>query len=334
MSARQTRRCLPDVAGDLHRGLLLLGLAVLAAAGCRARGPITEPLTLAGGKTVPVEVLNEGYERYTLYCFACHGDKGDGRGPAAPGMRPPPRDLTQGMFKFAGVAAGGLPHDDDLSALIRHGLAGTPMLPWDITERERHAIVQYIKTFSPRWKSEEPGEKVRPDGADPWRGREAEAIEVGRRLYHVPAGLEVDPQTKEPRAGGGLAGVACNGCHPSYISRAEIDALAQRHLGKAAEFREEMFRPERKESEYMVGDRKVAIVPTDFLFHAVKNGTSPEALFRTIAAGIGGTAMPQWKGSIPDESLWALAHYVKSLADKRGTPEAVALQNRLVSAGR
>ena len=30
----------------------------------------------------------------------------------------------------------------------------------------------------------------------------------------------------------------------------------------------------------------------------------------------GGTAMPQWKGSIPDEDIWAMAHYVRDLIDK------------------
>ena len=95
--------------------------------------------------TVDARTLNDGHDAYMLYCFACHGEKGDGHGPASPGMRPPPRDFTLGMFKFAGVPAGGLPHDDDLEALIGAGLAGTPMLPWDITSRERHAIVQYLK---------------------------------------------------------------------------------------------------------------------------------------------------------------------------------------------
>ena len=29
--------------------------------------------------------------------------------------------------------------------------------------------------------------------------------------------------------------------------------------------------------------------------------------------------MPSWKGSLPEEDLWALAYYVRSLADLRGT---------------
>ena len=53
------------------------------------------------------------------------------------------------------------------------------MLPWDIGERERRAIVQYLKTFSPRWKNETPGERIKPDGDDPWKGKETEAAATG-----------------------------------------------------------------------------------------------------------------------------------------------------------
>ena len=49
------------------------------------------------------------------YCYACHGDKGDGNGPAAAHHAPAAaRSSRTGVFKFAGVAAGELPNDDDL----------------------------------------------------------------------------------------------------------------------------------------------------------------------------------------------------------------------------
>lgn len=307
------------------RWLVLVTLVSIAGAGagCRQRARFTEPMKL-GGQTVAPQVLNDGYEGYTHYCYACHGEKGDGRGPAAPGMRPPPRDFTQGIFKFAGVPAGELPNDDDLSALIKHGLAGTPMLAWDITPGERHAIVQYIKTFSERWKTETPGEKIMPEAPDPWQGKEAEAIELGRRLYHL-SGVEMDPATQQPKT----IFAGCNTCHPSYLTRSDLTAMAQKSLGQPVEFRERMYLPDMKPTEYKVGDHAVGMIPTDFLFHVIKNGTEPVALFRTIAAGIGGTAMPQWKGALPDASLWALAHYVRSLAELRGTAEAAALQMAL-----
>ena len=312
--------------GRAGTATMVLAVAAVAAlaGGCQRRPRITQPLALAGGKSVPAHVLDDGWQGYMLYCYACHGEKGDGRGPAAPGMRPAPRDFTQGMFKFAGVAAGGLPHDDDLAALIQHGLDGTPMLPWDITAPERMAIVQYLKVFSPRWKDEAPGDKVNPDGADPWVGKEAEAVALGAQLYHL-TGAKMDQASGQPvhiYAG-------CNACHPSYVAGDEIVRMGQAALGQKVELRENPYQPVAKESEFQADGHKQSILATDFLYQRVKNGTTPVSLYRTIAAGIGGTAMPYWKAAVKDADLWALAHYVRSLAEIRGTPAAAAMRAKL-----
>jgi mono/diheme cytochrome c family protein len=300
-----------------------LVLAALALGACRGQPRFTAPQVL-GAQEVPASVLNEGRDVYMHYCYACHGERGDGNGPSAPGLRPPPRDFTTGVFKFGGVRPGELPQDEDLVALLTRGLAGTPMLPWDLADRERRAVIQYIKTFSERWKTETPGERVLPDSPDPWVGREAEAAAVGEKLYHL-AGVEMDPATHQPRAV--LAG--CNVCHPSYLTHDELGALGRKVLGRATEPRPHSHRPERKESEYRVRDTVISFLPTDFLHHTVKNGSSPEALFRTIAAGIGGTAMPTWKGAVRDQDLWALSHYVARLIGMRDTPQAAGLQAKL-----
>jgi mono/diheme cytochrome c family protein len=308
----------------VRRAVLLIVLA-----GCRSRGPFSEPLALAGGRSVTAEELNDGHEAYTLYCYACHGAHGDGRGPSSPGMRPPPRDFTLGTFKFAGVAVPGLPHDEDLMALVHNGLDGTPMLPWDVGERERHAIVQYIKTFSSRWKEEEPGDKVMPEGPDPWfgPGKEEEGLKLGRRLYHL-AGAQMDPKTGRPIQ----VYAGCNACHPSYVPREELAAMGLEVLGKPPELRPDLYSPAAdKPSDFLIDGHRLLAMPTDFLFQRVKNGTSLVSLYRTIASGIGGTAMPTWKGVLTDGDLWAIAHYVKSLADVRGTSEAFAISARLAT---
>src|SRR5207248_303674 len=69
------------------KALLLVSCAVasIVAAGCkgyRTQG-FKEPMKL-GGKTIPASVLTEGERAYVLHCRACHGDKGDGKGPSSP----------------------------------------------------------------------------------------------------------------------------------------------------------------------------------------------------------------------------------------------------------
>ena len=39
--------------------------------------------------------------------------------------------------------------------------------------------------------------------------------------------------------------------------------------------------------------------------------------------------MPQWKGALPEESLWALAYFVQTLIALRDTPAGLALRRQL-----
>jgi mono/diheme cytochrome c family protein len=276
--------------------LLLLVACGLACKGYRVQ-EFREPQKL-GGKVVPAEVLTAGREAYTQYCRACHGDLGDGKGPAARGLRPPPRDFTVGTFKFGAVPGGTLPHDEDLHRIVHDGLHGTAMLAWDgIPDEKVDQIVQYLKTFSPRWKEEEPGEAVVPT-PDPWAGREADAVARGRKVYH------------------GLA--QCLSCHPAYASRSEISAFAKELTGsETAEFRDDMYGAMLTDSEF-----GVKLLPPDFLrseLRSVRPDHRKEDLYRVIASGVGGTAMPTWKGSLPEEEIWALVHFVDSLVAAKGT---------------
>ena len=74
-------------------------------------------------------------------------------------------------------------------------------------------------------------------------------------------------------------------------------------------------------------------MPPDFTFNPVRVSHELEDVYRTLGAGIPGTAMPAWQGSLPEEDLWALAYYVKSLIDMRDTAAAVALRSRLAGSG-
>lgn len=102
-------------------------------------------------------LIAEGKQVYARRCVGCHGEHGDGRGPAARFFKVKPRDFTSGIFKFrsTGGGANSLPSDQDLFITITHGLWGTPMPPWyTISSEKRMAVIQYIKTFSDRWEKE------------------------------------------------------------------------------------------------------------------------------------------------------------------------------------
>ena len=299
--------------------------------------PFKEGKTFAGNIEVSAHDLNSGYEAYTLYCYACHGEKGDGKGPSSYGLRPPPRDFTKGIFKFARLRSSDeLPHDEDLFRIVRGGLHGTAMLPWDIPDIELDKIVQYIKTFAPqKWETRKKnGDLVKTlepfePGKDPWEGKVEQGVARGKELYHLRA--------------------ECLNCHPSYETKADLyklsvdatkrDPASFKVIGG---FRDDPYGSVAKDSpEY-----GVKILPPDFVMHPVRSVCpigSPrcpepnaegrrvqlEDLFRVLSFGVY-PIMPAWKGAgLSDEDIWALAHYVESLIELRGTPQALALKQKL-----
>lgn len=283
--------------------LLLSAAALLALSSCDRDNWTPDDLA-HGTSPRSAATLQHGREQYTMYCVGCHGENGDGEGPAARFLSPKPRDLRKGRVKFAAVPAGTMPRDEDLIRTLNHGLSGTSMPSWRLLSGEdKLAIIAYVKTFSEVWQKESPGAPV-PIKPDPWRKRPDRGIAEGERVYH------------------GIA--ACSSCHPAYATHAAIVD----HM-KAFEIPFTGFRANLYESVEKDSDWGVPIKPPDFLSDRTKSATTKEELVVVIAAGVGGTAMPSWGDSLTDKQLWGLAYYVEQLIQKRGTPEAAALQKSL-----
>ena len=116
-----------------------------------------------GGKSVPAQTLNRGAEIYRLRCVSCHGPQGGGDGPAGHGLKQPPRDFREAEFKYKSTAPGALPTDEDLVAVVREGRPENGMPASPMPDEDLLAVVQYIKTFSPRWTTSTVDD---PNGAD------------------------------------------------------------------------------------------------------------------------------------------------------------------------
>jgi cbb3-type cytochrome c oxidase subunit I/cbb3-type cytochrome c oxidase subunit II len=143
---------------------------------------------IAAGKVLNVspqaqaDLLTLGKTVYERRCIGCHGEKGNGKGPASRFMNPVPRDFTKGIFKFRSTPGkDSLPTDVDLYSTITHGLWGTAMPSWqEISANERLAVIQFIKTFSDRWEKEEVGRSIRMPPEPPIT---AESLEKGKALF-------------------------------------------------------------------------------------------------------------------------------------------------------
>jgi DMSO reductase family type II enzyme heme b subunit len=93
----------------------------------------------------------KGEAIYQKRCLQCHGEEGDGLGPAAERLNPPPRDFTLGLYKIRSSAFDAeLPNDADLSRMIRDGMPGTAMPGWSdlLSEQDIQDVIAYIKIFA------------------------------------------------------------------------------------------------------------------------------------------------------------------------------------------
>jgi cytochrome c oxidase cbb3-type subunit 2 len=102
-----------------------------------------------------------GKALYYRYCWGCHGARGDGNGENAPYLNILPRNFVAGTFKCRSTPTGTLPLDQDLYNSIERGFNFTNMPSWNaLTVEERANLVAFLKTFSPRWKTEKPGDPI------------------------------------------------------------------------------------------------------------------------------------------------------------------------------
>ena len=154
---------------------LTLAAAALLAAGCRpASGPeASAPQQATGaqpakavavkmtfsGLPVPTKpavdtvLLARGKVVYQQNCLPCHGVNGDGKGDAAAFLLPKPRNFVTANFRLRSTPPSHLPTDADLFRSVSLGMPGTPMPPWrvNLSDEDRWAVVEYLKSFSPRF---------------------------------------------------------------------------------------------------------------------------------------------------------------------------------------
>lgn len=98
-----------------------------------------------------------GASLYRTHCAGCHGEGGDGKGPLAAHLRISPTAFIHGMYRLRSTPSPSIPTDTDLFTTLTRGVHGTPMYPWNkLTEYQRWALVQQLKTFSARFQQERP----------------------------------------------------------------------------------------------------------------------------------------------------------------------------------
>jgi mono/diheme cytochrome c family protein len=265
-------------------------------------GTPSEP-KLLGEPKAKVTHLRLGARVYAHNCRQCHGVTGDGNGPAATFLLPRPRDYRPGIFKFTSTTYGSRPLRDDLVRTVRRGIAGTSMPSFRLLPREElEAVVDYVLALTHRGELESQlADAAEFDGAV---SKEAVPGMVDGLLarWNDATGQVVYPLTPMPvftaaHAAEGKEAFLTKGCSKCHgedgrgQTRENIGVDSWGNPTKAADLTSGMLR----------------------------GGTEPLDVYRHISAGINGTPMPSFSGTLGSEpdTMWKLTAYVLDLSNQR-----------------
>ncbi|MEQ1749779.1 MAG: cytochrome c [Prosthecobacter sp.] len=136
--------------------------------------------------TLDFDLYMQGKYVFERNCIVCHGARGDGTGEMSLQLQPKPRSFREGMFKFRTTPAGALPTEADLARTIRGGLTGTGMGMFiHLPDDEVRAVIEYIKSFSRRWRKAENYAPPMTLPAPPTWLKDSQHIAKGKVLFQT-----------------------------------------------------------------------------------------------------------------------------------------------------
>ncbi len=144
----------------LTLGLVVLGLSVAAARWLRSRlSQAAQSPNSALPKEGPAQadLIHKGKLVYRVYCVNCHGPEGRGDGPSSAELKPPPRDLAQGPWKFGTSPAA-------IRKVIVEGIPGTsmPAAGQALSSADLDALVAYVATLASRGRQPPESQQKQP----------------------------------------------------------------------------------------------------------------------------------------------------------------------------
>jgi cytochrome c oxidase cbb3-type subunit I/II len=221
------------------------------------------------------EWIEYGKEVYDRRCVGCHGEKGDGNGPAATFLhKVRPRAFTVGVFKFRTTPTGSLPTDGDLLRVLARGVRGTAMPSWhELPEKDRLAVIQYVKY------------ELAADHSDPQKPY----FYFVEEPVSPPIYIDAPPEASEQIVSQGKEvwqKAKCWECHGD--------------TGKG----------DGEKADELEDDFGFPIPPANLTAGQFKSGPAVQDIFRTISTGLSGTPMPSYEDSLNEEERWALSYYM------------------------
>ncbi len=251
----------------------------------------------------------DGPALYRLRCAVCHGEQGLGDGVAADYQYPRPRDFSLGLFKYKSSPGTLPPRDEDLFAVIKHGLPGTAMPGWAavMTDAQIRSLILVIKGFdiTRSWAPEDAPEEAF-DEAGRYTGQDFRVV-----ADEEPLSGRIEYSSDSLARGREAYLKACEQCHGA-AGRGNITS------GKR-----------------LTDDWGHRIWPRDLTKPWSWRGTRAdqtrdeiiETIYRRISIGIPGTPMPAHRATeagnadpVSQADRWHITNYVYSLGEGVAAP--------------
>jgi mono/diheme cytochrome c family protein len=266
--------------------------------------------------------LQDSAELYRQQCLHCHGVEGGGDGPTSSFLDPRPRDYRKGVFKFTAVKDKARPRREDIYRVLEIGVYGTAMPSFKrFSMADREGLTDYVRLLAQRGEVEHrlvstfaDEEELSSDAftetyTEVWEKWQEAKTKVVSYDGEVPAvtpellarGREIFNDAKKGN---------CASCHGELGLGDGVAAFKLDDHGK-------------KVSAY-TDDWGHPILPRNLQQGLYRGGGRPIDIYRRIYAGINGGPMPAIGESkdaegnlvVPPQDLWALVHYVRSLAQR------------------
>lgn len=280
----------------------LLAVVVLAGLGAatffltRDRGArdekVSEPAK-PDETTAPVGVaLAKGKDLYTNYCGQCHGDKGEGDGPAARFLFPKPRNFTENLFRIVSTD-NRVPTDQDLMQVITNGMPGSAMFPFgNLSEGDRKELVAYVRhltrnAYEDRYRKQVAEEKQQLDLED--MAQTLNAVLLPGHAVPIPADL---PQKSGESVTRGAA-IYKTTCAPCHGLTGKGDGVQDQKNADGTPTR-----------------------PRDFTRGIFKGGRDFAQLFHRVWIGMPGSPMPASNSDLKPNQVADVLQYVLSLSSE------------------
>lgn len=258
------------------------------------------PTTNVAASVEHGENLNSGANLYGQHCAACHGEKGDGVGPAAKFLYPKPRNLRSGQFRLV-RSTNVVPTRQDIEETLVRGMPGSAMISWaHLSSAERTELVDQVLAFR-REGARDVELKLAAE-----EELELSDDELAENVARVTT--PADPLTvpeiavATPQAiAHGKELYASKGCVSCHGATGKGDGQQQ-----------------------MIDNEGIPTRPRDLTLGIFKGNHDPASIFRRLWLGMPGTPMPASQ-QLTQQEVVDMVHFVLSLSDEP-TRQAVVLR--------